>query len=480
MKSFRHLYRSLARWTLTIALLLGSVMASAPGAAAAPDVVTIVEPGWVLSQSTTTTLPVSATYNPMDGLLYFGRRPGSNTSAELKRINADGSISQVVVANTPAGIVVDPADGDIFVSQDYGGTVYRVAFGATTQTTWLSGLGGGDDDPIGMAIAPAGYSGPILAAGEALLVDRGYSGGADAIWKWSPAIAEGETLIYSDASNGGTLSDPVDVAIGPSAIYLVDTKATAAGAIFRLDAGPTLTQITTSEPIADPYGITIDPLTGDLWVLDASPDRLLRVNPTTGAVSEMITGFTGVSWAGVDATPDGNHIFVSDYSGGTIYTFSRAPLGVMLAAFEAVAQPNAIHVSWETASELENAGFNLYRSLDASRDHATLLAYVPSQAPGSAQGFVYGYDDAGVAPGQTAWYWLEDVDFAGVTSEHGPVQATMAAPTAVRLASFGVEAGGPWQRTLAWGGSLALLAVSGLWLGARRTKTRRNPQNQGS
>lgn len=35
----------------------------------------------------------------------------------------------------------------------------------------------------------------------------------------------------------------------------------------------------------------------------------------------------------------------------------------------------------------------------------TLLAYLPSQAPGSTQGFTYTYDDLVVQPGQTYWYW---------------------------------------------------------------------------
>ncbi|MEZ4767393.1 MAG: hypothetical protein R2844_03095 [Caldilineales bacterium] len=314
-----------ARWALTFCLLLVTATAGLPvAAAAAPDVVNIVEPGWVLTSATAAPDPVSAHYNPVDGLLYYGRRPTSGSGGNLNRVNADGTITSINAEDRPGAVFVDPADGDIFVSEDYGGNVYRTAFGATTRSTWVSGMGSGDDDPVGMAVAPPGYSGPILSAGEALLVDRGNSGG-DYIWQWSPATAEGEVLVYSDSSGGGTLTDPVDVAIGPSAIYLVDSKEAANGAIYRLDAGPVLTQITTSTPIADPRGITIDPLTGDLWVTDASPARLLRVNPTTGAVSEMVTGFTGILWASVDATPDGNHIFVTDWSGDTIYTFSRVP-----------------------------------------------------------------------------------------------------------------------------------------------------------
>ena len=47
-----------------------------------------------------------------------------------------------------------------------------------------------------------------------------------------------------------------------------------------------------------------------------------------------------------------------------------------------------IQLSWETVSEANNAGFNLYRSASPAACPDALLAYVPSQAPGSTQGAV--------------------------------------------------------------------------------------------
>lgn len=319
----RAIGRALAGLAVVLSLFwFAGVARAQESAPQTPTAVTIVEPGWIQSAVHSATDPTAAHYNPQDGLLYFGRRPASGSGGSLSRINTDGSITSLATMDRPAAVFVDPADGDIFTAEDYGGAVYRTAFGGSGRTVWISGFANGDDDPVGMAVAPASYSGPILSSGQALVMDRGNSG-IDAIWRWSPATAEGEVLIYSDSASGGPLTDPLNVAIGPSAIYLVDSKGAADGAIYRLDAGPVLTQIATSMPIADPRGITIDPLTGDLWVADAT--RLLRVNPTSGAVSEMVTGFTGILWASVDATPDGNRIFVSDWSGDKIYTFSRVP-----------------------------------------------------------------------------------------------------------------------------------------------------------
>ena len=47
------------------------------------------------------------------------------------------------------------------------------------------------------------------------------------------------------------------------------------------------------------------------------------------------------------------------------------------------------------------------------------------------------YDDTTGQPGETFWYWLEDVELNGAATLHGPVSATMQTPTAVTLATFG-------------------------------------------
>jgi hypothetical protein len=119
---------------------------------------------------------------------------------------------------------------------------------------------------------------------------------------------------------------------------------------------------------------------------------------------------------------------------------SGAPLAVTLANFTAEGQAGQVLVSWETVSEIDNAGFNLYRS-DSAAGPQMLLGYTPSQAPGSTQGAAYSYVDAAVEAGRTYWYWLEAVDLAGATTLHGPVSATMQTPTAVTVAGFEAAAG---------------------------------------
>ncbi len=148
------------------------------------------------------------------------------------------------------------------------------------------------------------------------------------------------------------------------------------------------------------------------------------------------------------------------------YEAQTPPLAVTLASFDAQAMIDRILLSWETVSEANNAGFNLYRSASPAGPEA-LLAFVPSHAPGSTQGASYSYEDTEVSAGQTWYYWLEDVDLNGATSLHGPVSATLQAPTAVTLDALEAQATSPGGVTT-WGALVAgLIAAAGV-LGVRR------------
>ena len=146
-------------------------------------------------------------------------------------------------------------------------------------------------------------------------------------------------------------------------------------------------------------------------------------------------------------------------------------LAVTLACFGAQGGADRVTVTWETLSEVDNAGFNLYRGDDAAGPQ-TLLAYVPSQGPGSTQGFAYSYDDLAVQPGQTYWYWLEDVSLSGATTLHGPVSATVSAPTAVTLASLQATPLAPAipAAAAALAGLAGLMAAAGVAVSRRRTR----------
>jgi hypothetical protein len=116
-----------------------------------------------------------------------------------------------------------------------------------------------------------------------------------------------------------------------------------------------------------------------------------------------------------------------------IATVDRSALAaVTLASFTATGGDGRVLIEWETASEIDNIGFNLWRSTSGTGDYAKLNDWlIPSQALGSVIGAYYCYTDSDVINDTTYYYKLEDVDVHGFSEFHGPASATPGAqPTA--------------------------------------------------
>ena len=148
-----------------------------------------------------------------------------------------------------------------------------------------------------------------------------------------------------------------------------------------------------------------------------------------------------------------------------------SPTAVTLIDFNAQQMADAILVTWETASELNNRGFNLYRGVSPDGwDRQLNTALIPSQSQGSPSGFVYTWEDrAGLVAGTTYYYWLQDVDTSGAMTLHGPVSVDFTGPTAVTLSGIqATPAAGP-AAPLA-GALLALLAPLAGALAVRRRR----------
>jgi len=104
----------------------------------------------------------------------------------------------------------------------------------------------------------------------------------------------------------------------------------------------------------------------------------------------------------------------------------QAPTAVTLAAFTASPSASGISLGWETASELNNLGFNVYRAEAADGPRAKLNAdLIASQAPGGSAGASYEFVDASAQAGATYFYWLEALDVYGTSELHGPVSAAL-------------------------------------------------------
>ncbi len=99
------------------------------------------------------------------------------------------------------------------------------------------------------------------------------------------------------------------------------------------------------------------------------------------------------------------------------------PTAVELLYFKAAYEQRKVVLTWETASELNNAGFNVYRSrtLDGVKKKLN-SELIFAQYPGEMIGALYTFSDANVKPRKRYFYWLESVDINGVTTFEEPVK----------------------------------------------------------
>lgn len=106
-----------------------------------------------------------------------------------------------------------------------------------------------------------------------------------------------------------------------------------------------------------------------------------------------------------------------------------------LASGDGFLQGDLVLLTWETNSELNNRGFNLYRGTSsAGPDRRLNATLIPSQSQGNPSGFVYTWEDrADLVPGTAYYCWVEDVDVNGVATMHGPVNVDYTVPAAVTL-----------------------------------------------
>lgn len=108
-------------------------------------------------------------------------------------------------------------------------------------------------------------------------------------------------------------------------------------------------------------------------------------------------------------------------------SFSDAPLPVELSSFEASGGDSMVELKWITASEMNNLGFELFRSSNEDTNYALLSSYLDNEnlkgKGNSSEEQIYFYTDYDVFNESIYWYKLVDVSNNGLRRQHGPVQA---------------------------------------------------------
>jgi len=96
---------------------------------------------------------------------------------------------------------------------------------------------------------------------------------------------------------------------------------------------------------------------------------------------------------------------------------------IKLSSFSAKPGNGSCRLFWETESEIDNAGFNIYRSESEEGLYEQINdALIPAKGS-PAEGASYTFLDDDVKNRKTYYYLLEDVDLNGIATDHGPVSA---------------------------------------------------------
>jgi hypothetical protein len=103
--------------------------------------------------------------------------------------------------------------------------------------------------------------------------------------------------------------------------------------------------------------------------------------------------------------------------------YNNSPTVINLSSFTATPKAGKVIIQWNTETETDNGGFNIYRAESENGQYVKITtAMIP--AKGSAtQGASYEFIDTNVQNRKIYYYELEDIDLNGKSTMHDSVSA---------------------------------------------------------
>ncbi len=362
---------------------------------------------------------------------------GPSSVYEVYSIAFDGS-GNVYAGTYAAGLYRSTNDGDNW--------------------TLLSSSTGPNNLPVGDVYAVGVTTGGTLIAVEGASnngwVYRSTDGGST--WAYNLAPSAGMTCMAVGQSDF--------VCVGGGAWYDHSTNAganwTSEGSSSGLKAAPYALAISPSGKVyagTSGSGVFHSTDNGVSWSIDTV--RLKNKYVLTVAVNSLNQVFAGTDGGGAFFLTDTGWVQANtglgdtkvlslafDLSGNVLAgtnahgVYRTAPgdvgLPVEMASYQARLEKNSVVLTWKTATEINNVGFNILRRDQA--DFSVIASYtdIPSlRSPGtSIAGGRYAYTDATVSRGETYEYMIEEVSSDGRTKRYGPINVTASGiPSQLRL-----------------------------------------------
>jgi hypothetical protein len=176
------------------------------------------------------------------------------------------------------------------------------------------------------------------------------------------------------------------------------------------------------------YNDSADPLLVLAEDLDAFPPTVVYRHGNSNAIpirfktgsaywaAGEIFGYLRLAGHGVD--PEFTQQEIDEFEA---LEFEQMPQAVAMNKFTAVGFEDHVEIEWVTTSEIDNAGFNIYRGLSMYEPNEKINA-VLIPARGTVFGETpYSFVDKDVVEGTTYYYWVEAIDVTGAGTNSKPV-----------------------------------------------------------
>jgi len=274
-----------------------------------------------------------------------------------------------------------------------------------------------------------------LAGSYGRIFDKGY---------FSFFIMSDGALRFSN-NTGGTATSPIDAVSTERWTYIAVTKDIGSNLQFWVDgsavgglvACPTLTPTTDSLMVGNSHNGTqgIWGLIDEFRISDVARDPSTYI--TQGVTSAPLgadiytiaywncdegTGTTLLSqqapWYYIHNGTFGPGGFAPMYQPWNALFDNHLPLPAELTTFEAINGNGKVTLNWTTESELDNAGFHIYRSLDEEGEFQRINATLIPTHGNQANIQFYTYEDIRVNNEQTYYYKISDEDINGFETMH--------------------------------------------------------------
>ena len=161
--------------------------------------------------------------------------------------------------------------------------------------------------------------------------------------------------------------------------------------------------------------------------LSNSGDHVLLLDGSDTVIDVLVWGSQSYTGVGAITAPGEDYEVVrtpfNQDTNDCSVDFTTVYVPVELVSFTANGTPDGVAIRWETASEEENLGFNIYRESGEIMD--CINGEIIEGAGTSLEPRSYTFMDEDVQAGVSYTYWLEQIDFCGITERFGPVSATV-------------------------------------------------------